>query len=311
MKMMVAKNRAIPKNTTNPSIMSILEGLIPPGHFILAAREWLFTDYFRNRSGQYLTKILKAAGDEGIWLLQQFGENVPNFGRDFMKKMRWISEKLAGKEDVPWANYYRGRAAIFCINTVEGINLLKRSLDAGFSPAASYLAVIHSKIDKRIYYTRLAAKLNDPYGLYLLSITKKSYKERIELLRKAADLGVTESMYDLMESMIGSWDIDMSTILGRYVLMTAQQLLGPQKQKYFSYEIGRQLYGYEQLWDDNIRLIPKLQKYVNIYATVTERARRAALQTTFGLRTYLGRDVARIIGKMVYATRFTEDWELN
>lgn len=68
---------------------------------------------------------------------------------------------------------------------------------------------------------------------------------------------------------------------------------------------------YEQLWDDNIRLIPKLQKYVNIYATVTERARRAALQITFGLRTYLGRDVARMIGKMVYATRFTEDWELN
>lgn len=33
------------------------------------------------------------------------------------------------------------------------------------------------------------------------------------------------------------------------------------------------------------------------------RARRAALQTTFGLGRILGRDVARMIGKMVYETR--------
>lgn len=84
--------------------------------------------------------------------MREFGENVPNFGGDFMKKMRWISEKLAGKEDVPWANYYRGRAAIFCVSTVAGVNLLKRSFDAGFSPAASFLSVIHYCVQDRINY---------------------------------------------------------------------------------------------------------------------------------------------------------------
>ena len=99
-------------------------------------------------------------------------------------------------------------------------------------------------------------------------------------------------------------DVELATVQARYVLFTTYQ-------RSFScppsavYAFGRELHGYEQLWDDNVRIIPEFQEHVNFYATVTERARRAALQTTFGLREILGRDVARMIGRMVYETRFT------
>lgn len=124
----------MPKNMTNPSIMSILEG-----HFIIAARTWLFTDDRIGQSSQYFTRILRRAGDEGSWLLERVRNNVPDFRNDFIEKMRWILTIITDKEDGPWAHYYRGRALIFAVNVFDGVAILKKSSDAGFLPATSLL----------------------------------------------------------------------------------------------------------------------------------------------------------------------------
>lgn len=69
------------------------------------------------------------------------------------------------------------------------------------------------------------------------------------------------------------------------------------------YLVGKEMEGYEELWEPGVHPHPNYLKAIQFYLTVRSEARRAALQSIFGLRPVLGRDVAIMIGKMVYALR--------
>ena len=71
---------------------------------------------------------------------------------------------------------------------------------------------------------------------------------------------------------------------------------------------GRELEGYDQLWDAGKQPNDLYLSCMELHFSVTHRARRAALQTVAGLREVgLPRDVAVLIGQMVYETR-TDAW---
>ena len=71
---------------------------------------------------------------------------------------------------------------------------------------------------------------------------------------------------------------------------------------------GRELEGYDQFWDADRHPRDSYLQCIDVSLTVTHRARRAALQTVAGLKELgLPRDVAVLIGRMVYTTR-TDAW---
>jgi hypothetical protein len=73
--------------------------------------------------------------------------------------------------------------------------------------------------------------------------------------------------------------------------------------------IGRELDGVDHFWDTNKKLAPDWQRCVDVYLAVTRRARVAALQTVFAMKTFvvgcrpMGRDVATLLAKLVYESR--------
>ena len=73
--------------------------------------------------------------------------------------------------------------------------------------------------------------------------------------------------------------------------------------------IGRELDGVDQFWDTNKKILPNWQRCVDVYLTVTRRARVAALQTVFAMKNFvvgcrrLGRDLATLLAKLVYVSR--------
>jgi TPR repeat protein len=73
--------------------------------------------------------------------------------------------------------------------------------------------------------------------------------------------------------------------------------------------IGRELDGVDQFWDTNKKITPEWQRCVDVYLAVMHCARVAALYTVFAMKTRvvggrrIGRDVATLLAKMVYATR--------
>ena len=120
-------------------------------------------------------------------------------------------------------------------------------------------------------------------------------------------------------ALLGHWTFD-----ARYVLYTgrtdyAAPVIGISAQRFIIAQAdasdvavlcaaGRELEGYDQLWDEGRHPHDSFMRSIAVFLVVTHRARRAALQTVAGLREIgLPRDVAVLIGKMVYATR-TDAW---
>ena len=73
--------------------------------------------------------------------------------------------------------------------------------------------------------------------------------------------------------------------------------------------IGRELDGVDQFWDTNKKISPNWQQCIDVYVTVTRRARVAALQTVFAIKNFvigcrrIGRDIATLLAKLVYVSR--------
>jgi hypothetical protein len=76
------------------------------------------------------------------------------------------------------------------------------------------------------------------------------------------------------------------------------------------YIVGKHLEGYYEIWGHKIHT-PWLKECIELYLTRSHFARRAALQTVVALTPLLGRDVARIIGKLVYSAREEPPAETN
>ena len=170
---------------------------------------------------------------------------------------------------------------------------------------------------------RKAAELNDPDGLFLLANRVK--EGRFELLCEAASRGHADSTCRLAGDFSDRLSsVEVATFGARFVLYSGNHVfVGPgiedmvQRSRAGSlgandvavlYAAGRELEGYDQFWDPDKQPNETLMRCIGIHLTVTHLARRAALQTVAGLRELgLPRDVAVLIGRMVYATR-TDSW---
>ena len=68
--------------------------------------------------------------------------------------------------------------------------------------------------------------------------------------------------------------------------------------------VGRELEGYDQFWDAGRHVSDQVARCIDVYLTITHCARVAALQTISSLKQRgIPRDVAVLIGRLVYATR--------
>ena len=177
--------------------------------------------------------------------------------------------------------------------------------------------------EESLTWIRKAAELNDPYGLFWLAL--RFDKGRFELLCKAAARGQTYSMRCLAEDFSKRLSpVEFARFGSRYVLycgskdynapiirLAAQWMENKQagaNNVAVLCAAGRELEGYDQLWDADKHPHDSFMTCIDIFLTVAHRARRAALQTVAGLRELgLPRDVAVLIGRMVYATR-TDAW---
>jgi hypothetical protein len=101
-------------------------------------------------------------------------------------------------------------------------------------------------------------------------------------------------------------------LCARYVLISSSDsYIGPvlkdiiaSKNFDMMYVAGRELEGYQVLWNNEQPPDKLWLQCIEFYLDTIHRARRAALQTTFGLGRILGRDVARMIGKIIISKGF-------
>jgi hypothetical protein len=300
---------------------------IPPDHLLLIAREWVVSRGYNNynTSVAHVTKVLESAAargsEESGWLLDKLRSKgaIPEFGT-WQVNRRWLAEVMASDES-PRAQYYRGLALWWLGDKDAGLKLLRQSAEAGFAPAMSWLGVALAEGEEKMAWLRKAAKLNDPDGLFWLS--NRVEEERFELLCKAAAQGHTQSIGCLVSEFSDRLSpVEVAAFGTRFVLYSgwtayvepiiraaAQQMDNKQacaNDLAVLCAAGRELEGYDQLWDADKHPHDSYLQCIDVHLTVTHRARRAALQAVTGLRQYLGRDVARLIGKMVYDTRQTE-----
>ena len=169
---------------------------------------------------------------------------------------------------------------------------------------------------------RKAADLNDPSGICSVGHYHGGGLFLFcEMLRKAAARGHVKSMcyLDMGENLS---PIERAKYGARAALLSGtsvhlhsplrckegDQILDPIVMDDVLYAAGRELEGYSQIWDSGYLYEPNqpyVERSIDVYLTVTHRARRAALQTVAGLWQVVGlpHDVAVLIGRAVYETR--------
>jgi hypothetical protein len=96
-------------------------------------------------------------------------------------------------------------------------------------------------------------------------------------------------------------------LFGRWILLAGDKISGgffrEISQKFW---FGRELSLYPQFWVQGQAPRKDHMEYIKVFKTISNRARRSSLQVVAALKPFLGRDVATMIGKMVYKTRETE-----
>jgi hypothetical protein len=295
---------------------------IPPDHLLLIAREWVLCgDDTWNTSTAHVTKVLEAAKDvseESGWLLDKLRSkgDIPEFGDDEDAKLRWVAEIMA-TDNSPRAQYYRGRALWELGDDDDDcLKLLRQSADAGFAPAMSELGS-NFEDEEGLAWLQRAGALNDPEALREMAL-RSTDRKRFELLSEAASRGHADSMYLLASEFADRLTtVETATFDARYILYTCDLTHEIRSVVEYAggdlavlYAVGRELEGYEQFWDTDKHPHGVYLPCIDVYLTVMHRARQAALQAVTGLRQYLGgRDVARLIGKIVYGTRQSDAHE--
>jgi hypothetical protein len=159
---------------------------------------------------------------------------------------------------------------------------------------------------------------DDAHGLYFRAQQAFCAFKREALMNKAVLKGHPQAMGVLVDGYAETLSaIEYAIYSARYVLLAGDVAFVPDllllktAQQFFY--AGRELAGYHRLWKDGERP-NKIWRYcIYVYQSVTERVRRAALQTVVALRPLCGgsRDVARLIGRAVYKTRYTDTFDWN
>jgi len=296
---------------------------IPADWLLLVAREWASGDYNDNQSAAHVTKVLESAASRGNeeagWLLAVMTRNgpIPNVTAHSHDYSEWLA-KIMTAEEGPRAQYYRGRelARLPEPQIHDDVDaLLLCSAESGFAPAMAEL--IYSRFDESgMKWLKMAAERNDPYGLFRLGelAAAGETSRRFQLWEAAAKLGHALSMSRLTHFFLGVAGLDWAILRARYILLTADQHSMDGLDHVFYHEnadvqlmfvVGRELEGYDQFWDEGRRLEAHFERCIDLFLTVSHRARLAALQTMAMLRRHHGfpRDVAMLIARRVYQTR--------
>lgn len=257
---------------------------IPVSHLLPLVR----SSIFKLRNDFDVIFVLRSCADRGdsesIWLLENL-EGIPEY--------EWIAALSTIQEDTPIGNYYR---ALAHNEKAIWIELLRKSAEAGFVPAMVRFGSLIRDMDllKRSY------ELNDPEAALMLAILDKP--RQFEFLYKAATLGNIEALYRVVRHYpeklsLGEWAL----FSARHILFNGR--LGNREIASLDdgtmFLVGRELEGFQRLWT---RACHHYTDCVQLYLDTIHRTRRAALQTIAGLRPILGRDVARMIGRMVFFT---------
>lgn len=230
------------------------------------------------------------------------------------------SSAVRGNEECAWllendftensarAQYYQGLKT-YCFDPVTGVELLRKSARNGFVPAMSELGQVLNQNDEeeRVAWIRKAASFNDPDGLYFLSTLKPPID--FYPLYEGAKLGSLLAIWNLLSAFRNRISLTEAIVFSaRYVLFSSSDsYIGPVIEfanADMMYVAGRELEGYDVLWNNNGKKPQKVWlRCIDVYLNTVHRARRAALQATFWLKRVLGGDLSVLIGKMVYESR--------
>lgn len=260
-------------------------------------------------------KLLSISPDQLLLIARYKLSNYIDLNVEILK-----SAAVRGNEECAWflendftensarAQYYQGLKT-YCFDSVIGVKLLRKSAKNGFVPAMSELGQVlnYNDEEERVAWIRKAASLNDANGLYLLSTLVASMD--FDLLYSAAIQGIPLAIWNLISVFRDRLSLtEVMVFCARYVLISgSDSYLGPVIENVIEsgnvgmmYVAGRELEGYSVIWNNEKTPKEVWLQCIEVYLDEMHRARRAALQTTFGLRRILGRDVAGMIGKMIY-----------
>jgi len=243
---------------------------IPPNHLAHIAQSRLFCC---DESLEIFTKVVtngaKRGNEECIWMLDKFAD-ISNHDHTLNDRVEYANQVLLN-DPSPRAKYYRFRI-LWMRNDPLHRDLMQESLVVG------YISIMQTKVS----------------DVFSISCFADAGDMDCMLLLQYANINVASGL--------------RARYRGLYTLYTGDG--GPIYRKMFSvheeYVIGRDLDGFDDFWDGT-RSIHKRDEWLNecieLYLTHSHSARRAALQTVVALRPLLGRDVARMIGKLVYLVR--------
>jgi hypothetical protein len=248
-------------------------------HLYLAAREAFFQPYTAISIPKTLTAAAAASYEmpgDTAWLC-----SMANFsGRERLRNL--LNCIVESHSTTPLANYYRERSL----------------MELGVLDPH----VVVSNMDD-----------DDAHKLYCRAQMASYAFKREALMNRAVLEGHPQAMGVLVDEYAETLSaIEYAVYSARYVLLAGDSaflpncLLFKTAQQFFY--AGRELEGYRRLWNDKVHPSSTWLHCIFVYQRVTDKARRAALQTIVALRPLCGgsRDVARLIGKAVYKTRYTD-----
>jgi hypothetical protein len=224
-----------------------------------------------------------------ITLVRTWKHNLYRWNDQMLSVVNELTER--GNEEGQWLmNQVENSPIALYYTWHHNIEYLQQSANAGFAPAMTKLY----QITRERHWLDKALLHQEP-----LALTYNGY------FYKAAELGCIRAVADILAD-----DDDppnMRLLQAQHVFLSGGMwpVVHMERCKWTLlcyYTLGRTLEGFYDIWgkplDDRCT--------INLYLTVSHRARQAALQTVSALRQMLGRDVAQLIGKLVYSTRETD-----
>ena len=267
-------------------------------------REWVFRVNLSAR--MHIQKILENASRrqsaEATWLLSVLTKNNSE-SLPAVARLDWVRECLSSSAtDNPWFDYYYGRA-------FDDAERIKQSALSGYPPAIFVIAGRVWKDDGSGFLCRLkkASALGDADATYHLAL-RTSFDESVQYYHTAAQQGHPTAMEYFSAS--------SGALFGRAIALSghcnfsygAREREAMRYDFQYRFELGRELFGVDEFSTMAAELPLEILQSIEFYTDVTRNARSASLSTILVLHDGCGvaRDVARMIGKMVYDTRNVE-----
>ena len=291
------------------------------------AREWLFELHYQSFS--FMKKVLANAAQRGdaeaCWLQARILAQDPPLVESGNGLKQWLREVFLPADEEKscfWAFYASKTIAAYDRQSALALELMEACAKRGFSPAMCEMASrCQGNLDEGAAKEWLRRAMEKRDGKAFVMMARMDYDNHFQHLHRAAlcedltGMRMVSSHYSdqlppMEASKFGARFVAFTafpnTLLPGYFVRVSKEgqieknVTGLQQ----PFAIGRELEGYDQFWDPGTRPAERDLLCVEVYLTTTHNARRAALQTVAMLmENKFPRDVAKLIAKMVYATR--------